>query len=219
MTPDYERAALLAAETLVKYRISSAPVIPLFIMKQMPNVLVVSYEALSNDLEKDRRCVMSMMGDNNQDAFTTVFMNDGNPHYVVTFNQRLPVFLEQRALARELGHIVLGHDGSRPEDVRQAEAKCFAHHLLVPRALLHSIMAANLRLTVEVLGNLTGCYDYCLSCMRKLPAAHVPAELNRIIRDNFMPYIINFFDFQRVATRKDGSALADFGSYMDGYEE
>ena len=219
MTPDYERAALKAAETLVKYKVDSSPVIPLFILKQLPNVLVLSFEALSNELEKDRQCVISMVGKYNQDSFTTVFMNEGKPHYVVTYNQRLPVFLEQRALARELGHIILGHDGSRPEDIRNEEAICFANHLLVPRALLHSIQATNLRLTVEVLGNLTGCYDHCLSCIRKLPPTHVPAELNRQIRDNFMPYMLNFFNYQRVARHSDGSALADLGSYMEGYEE
>ena len=63
------------------------------------------------------------------------------------------------------------------------------------------------------------CYDYCLSCIRKLPAVSVPRELNRMVRENFMPYIMNYFEFQRVATHTDGSALADLGTYMDGYEE
>ena len=188
MIPDYEKAALAAAETLVKYGISSAPVDPLPVLKKLPGVLVVSYETLSNDVGSDRSCVISTFGEHNQDAFTSVNIVDGKPQYLVTFNQRLPVFLFQRALARELGHIILGHDVSLPEDVRNEEARCFANHLLCPRALIHSITAANLRLTVEVLGNLTGCYDHCLSCMRKLPGAHVPAELNRQIRENFMPY-------------------------------
>ena len=49
------------------------------------------------------------------------------------------------------------------------EARAFAHHLLCPRALIHSVQATGLRLTEEVLGNLTGCYHHCLSCMRKMP--------------------------------------------------
>jgi hypothetical protein len=91
--------------------------------------------------------------------------------------------------------------------------------LLAPRALIHTVQATGLRLTVDVVGNLTGCYDYCLSCIRKLPAVSVPRELNRAVRDAFMPYIMNYFEFQRVATHTDGSALADLGTYMDGYEE
>ena len=219
MTPDYENAAIKATETLIRFGINSAPVAPLPILKRIPGVLVVSYETMSNDLDQDRQCVMSMFGEKNQDAFTSVSILDGKPKYLVTYNQRLPFSLLQRGLARELGHIILGHDGSRPEKIRNEEAKCFAHHLLCPRPLIHAIQVSGIRLSVEVLGNLTGCYDYCLSCMRKQPAVHVPAELNRKVRDLFMPYIINFFEYQRYAQRKDGSALADFGSYMQGYIE
>lgn len=220
MTPDYESAALRAAETLIKYGINSTPVVPILILKQLPDVLLVSFESLSNDMDQSRQCVMSMMGEKNQDAFTSVQTTpDGRKLYIVTYNQMLPVFLEQRALARELGHILLGHDGSRPEDVRQEEAKAFAHHLLCPRPLIHAVQASGLRVTMEVLNNLTGCNDYCISCMRKIPATHVPPEMNRKIRDAFMPYFVNFFNYQRVATHKDGSQKADFGTYMDGYEE
>ena len=218
MKPDYERAALAATEILIKHGISSAPVSPIPILKHTPGVLVVSYQALSDDVEKDRRCVIPMFG-NNHDAFTTVSVKDGKPRWIVTYNQLLPAFLVHRSLARELGHIVLGHDGSSPEDVRQQEAIAFANHLLCPRPLLHMVQSSGLRLTVEVLGNLTGCYDHCLSCMRRIPAVHVPPELNRIVRDNFAPYFLNFFEYQRAAAHDDGSALADFGSYMEGYEE
>ena len=219
MTPDYERAAVAAAETLIKYGINSAPVSPLPILKRLPGVLVVSFESLANDIGLARECVISMMGDHNQDACTTVNMTPSGPKYLVAYNYQLPYSLAQRALARELGHIILRHDGSRPEDVRTEEARAFAHHLLVPRPLIHAILETNLRLTVDLLGNLTGCYDYCLSCMRKQPGVHVPPELNRIIRDNFTPYFMNFFSFQRVASANDASALADLGSYMEGYEE
>ena len=219
MTPDYERAAIAAAETLIKYGIKSTPVSPLPILKQIPGVLVFSYQDVSAAVSQDRSCVISAFGEKNQDAFTTVNMKDGRKLYIVTYNQQLPQVLVQRSLSRELGHIVLGHDGSRPEDVRQEEAKAFANHLLCPRALIHSIDALGLRITKEVLGNLTGCYDYCLSCMSRIPPVHVPPELNRLVRDQFMPYIRNFFEYQRSFAHTDGSALVDFGSYMEGYEE
>ncbi|MBP5726628.1 MAG: ImmA/IrrE family metallo-endopeptidase [Clostridia bacterium] len=219
MQPDYLKAATAAAETLIKYGISSTPVSPLPILKKLPGVLVVSYENMASDMCEDRRCIISMFGEKNQDAFTSINMVDGKPQYLVTYNQRLSLAFVQRALARELGHILLGHDGSRPDEVRTLEAKCFAHHLLVPRALIHAIEALNIQITTEVLGNLTGCYDYCLSCMRRTPGVAVPAELNRQVQDQFMPYILNFFEFYRYASRKDHSALADFGTYMEGYEE
>jgi len=219
MTPDYLRAATKAAETLIKFGIDSAPVSPLPILKKTPGVLVVSYQKMSDDMDQDRRCVIDTFGEKNQDAFTSVNLKDGKKLYIVTFNQKLSQVFVQRALARELGHIVLGHDGSRPEDVREEEAKCFANHLLAPRALIHMIQASGLRLTEEVLGSLTECYHHCLSCMRKIPPVTVSPDLNRLVRDQFMQYFKNFFEFQRYAAHADGSALADLGTYMDGYEE
>lgn len=217
--PDYTKAATKAAETLIKYNVSSAPVDPLRILKSIPNVLVLSYEKLSQDVGMDRRCVISMFGRGNEDAVTTVNITDGQPQYVVTYNQQLSSNLFQRALARELGHIVLGHDGSRPEDVRNEEAICYAHHLLCPRALIYSLKAINIRLTVDFLGSMTGCYDYCISCMRRMPRTDVPPELNRQVREQFFSYVINAFHYYRFNCKDDGSASVDFGSYMEGYRE
>ena len=219
MEPNYTRAAIAAAEIILEHGISATPVSPLPILKRIHGVLVFSYEALSNNVDRDRRCVMSMFGSGNHDAFTTVNMHDGKPQFIVTYNQRLSQVYIQRALARELGHIVLIHDGSLPEDVRNEEAKAFANHLLVPRPLIHAVQAAGIPITVEMLGNLTGCFDYCLSCMRRIPPVVVPADLNRAVRDQFADYIDNFIEYHRTASISDSSALADFGTYMEGYEE
>lgn len=219
MTPDYQTAAIKATETLIKNNVTSAPVDPLPILKKMPNVLVMSFESVSKEINQDRRCVMSILGERNQDAYTVVNLVDGKKQYLVMYNKMLSTNIFQRALARELGHIVLGHDGTKPEEIRNEEAKCFANHLICPRPLIHAIQAANIRITTELLGNISGCYDYCLSCMRKLPPVSVPVELNQLVRDQFLPYVLNLFEFQRYATQKDNSAVADFGSYMEEYEE
>ena len=219
MTPDYEKAAIKATETLIKYNIGTAPISALPILKNTPGVLVRTFTELSEQSNIDRQEIMDTLGCKNQDAVTTVFIDDDNLKYIVTYNRMLSVGIVNRALARELGHIVLGHDGTRPEKVRNEEAKCFAHHLLCPRPLIHSLHAAGIRLTTETIGNITGFYDYCLSCIRKQPSVHVPAELNRKVRDQFMPYIRNLFEYQRYASIKDVSALADLGAYMEGYAE
>ena len=219
MKPDYQLAATKATETLIKFGINSAPIDPLPILKKIPGVLVVSYQKMSDDVEQDRQCVIDIFGEKNQDAFTSVKVKDDKKHYIVTYNQKLSQALVLRALARELGHIILGHDGSRPEEVRNKEAKCFAHHLLVPRPLIHMIQTSGLRLTEEVLGNVTGCYHYCLTCINKTPPVKVLPDLNRLVRDQFKPYFMNLFEFQRYAERKDGSAIANLGTYMEGYEE
>lgn len=219
MTPDYERAALKATELLIKHGINTAPVIPLPVFKRTPGCLVLSFTELSNRIGLDRNNILTSIDAENHDAVTSIHMDDGRLRYLVTYNQRLPFYLLQRALARELGHIVLGHDGSKPEDVRMAEAYCFAHHFLCPRPLIYAIQQSGIPFTVEVLGSMTGCYERCLQGMRKTPPVHVPAELNRQVRNQFMDYIDNFLDYEGYLSKSDESMLANFGTYMDGYEE
>ena len=219
MTPDYQRAAVAATEMLIRHGISTAPVLPLPIFKRTPGVLVLSFTEMSGRIGMDRDNLVSMFDTEQHDAVTSTHFEDGRLRYLVTYNQRLPFYLLQRALARELGHIVLGHDGSRPEEVRMAEAYCFAHHLLCPRPLLRAVLDSDIPLTVEVLGAMTGCYERCLQGMRKTPAVHVPAELNRQVRAQFSDYIANFLDFESYLSKTDESMLANLGTYMDGYEE
>lgn len=218
MTPNYEAAATCALETLIKYRIASAPVSPLPILKSMPRVLVVSFAEMAQNTGKDRETILSVLGEN-RDAATAVKEINGEIRHLVAYNQRLPFYMIQRALARELGHIVLGHNGTLPEKTRMAEAYCFAHHLLCPRPLVYALRQSGIRLTVEVVGSATGCFERCLAGMRKEPGVYIPPELNRLVRDQFGDYIRDFIDFQQFLEPDDESATADFGRYMEGYEE
>lgn len=219
MTPDYEHAAIAAAEMLVKHNICTAPILPLPVFKRTPGVLLLSFTEMSARLGVDRDNILTAFETESHDAVTSTHFDDGKLRYLVTYNQRLPFYLLQSALARELGHIVLGHDGSKPEDIRMAEAYCFAHHFLCPRPLIHAVQQSGIPFTVEVLGAMTGCYERCLQGMRKTPAVHVPAELNRKIKEQFHDYISNFLDFESYLSKTDESMLANFGSYMDGYDE
>ena len=74
----------------------------------------------------DRETLISMFDSGNQDAIT-MFRNGS---YLVIYNQELPCRVIRHAVARELGHIVMEHDGSRPEDVRMEEAEYFAERFL-----------------------------------------------------------------------------------------
>ena len=219
MKPDYDRAATMASEILIKYGINTAPVDPIPVFKKAYGFNVVTFTEMSKRIGMDRKELISSFEAENHDAVTSVYMKNGEPHYLVAYNMRLPQYIVQRALAREMGHLVLGHDGSLPEDVRNAEALCFAHHLLCPRALIHSIQESGTTITVEILGNTTGCYERCLIGMRRTPATHVPAELNRKIKEQFSDYVSEFLDFQSYLSEDDESMIANFGTYMDGYEE
>ena len=219
MKPDHERAAIAAAQMLIKHNIVTAPVDPLPLFKRTPGVLVLSFTEMSRCLGLDRNNLLTSFDVENHDAVTSVHFDDGKLRYLVTYNQRLPLYLVQRALARELGHIVLGHDGTLPEEIRMEEAYTFAHHLLCPRPLIAAVMRSGLPFTVEMLGAMTGCYERCLQGMRKTPAVTVPADLNRQIRDQFSDYVANFLDFESYLSRSDESMLVNLGTYMDGYEE
>ena len=219
MTPDYDRAATKAAEILIKHKICTAPIDPIPILKETENINVLTFTEMSIVMGIGRKDLLSKFEAENHDAVTSVHVRNGVNHYLVAYNMRLPQYIIQRALARELGHIVLGHDGTRPEEVRNAESLCFAHHLLCPRALINAIQSSGTKITTEVLGNTTGCYERCLVGMRHTPATHVPPELNRQVRDQFRDYISDFLDFQSWLSIDDDSMLANFGTYMDGYEE
>ena len=219
MTPDYDNAAIKATETLLKYRVSTAPVMPLRILKSMRGVIVLSFAEMADTMGVDRQTAVHLFGDANQDAATIVKRVDDKLRYVIAYNQRLPLYLLQRSLARELGHIVLQHDGSRPDDVRTEEVITFARYFLCPRPLVRAMQDAGVTLTVELIGNMTGCYERCLAGLRKTPGAHVPAELNRLVKEQFHDYIENFLDFHRFIAPEDHSAVVDFGTYMDNYED
>lgn len=219
MKPDLDTAAVRAIETLINHYITAAPVEPLPILKSQPGVFAVTFTEMADEIGLDRGNLVMMFGAENQDAVTFVKEINGQLRYFVAYNQRLPHYMLQRSIARELGHIVLRHDGTQPENVRTSEALTFARHLLCPRPLIHAILQSGIPLTIEVFGNITGCYGRCLAGMRKTPGAHVPAELNRRVKEQFKDYIKNFLDFQSVLSNEDDSGIADFGTFMDNYEE
>ena len=55
--------------------------------------------------------------------------------------------------------------------------------------------------------------------IRQLPGVHVPAELNRKVKEQFAAYVDNFICYQAFLVQKDNTPLADLGTYMDNYEE
>jgi hypothetical protein len=136
MEPNYLLAARKAKETLKKYDIHTFPVDPLPIIRQQPGVFVLSFLELASAIGVNREILVNVCGEDNQDAVTTIHNENGKIRYLVAYNQKLPDYKIKSSLARELGHIVLGHDGSRSEDVRNEEALCFAYHLLCPCAAL-----------------------------------------------------------------------------------
>ena len=219
MIINYDLAATKATGILIEYGISHAPIDPLPVLKKYPGVMVVPFAEAASRVGMEREELLDLFGDESRAAVTTIQQADGKTRYVVVYNQRMPFVLLQRALARELGHIVLGHDGTKPVAVRMAEAYAFALHFLCPRPLIRALQESPYPLTVETLGNITGCFGGCLEKMNRLPGANVPAGLNRKIKEQFADYLHDFMRYLPVLSKEDNSPVADFGSYMDNYDE
>ena len=121
MEPDFKKAEQKAKEMK-----EAGEDCPLQMLKKLPNVAAVSFANASERYGVSRETMISMFDIENQDAIT-MFRNGS---YLVIYNQELPCKTIRHAVARELGHIVMDHDGTRPEDVRMQEAEYFAEQFL-----------------------------------------------------------------------------------------
>lgn len=219
--PNYDNSAIKAMEILIRHNITETPISPMPFILEYPNVRIVPFTKMADEVNKERKDLVPMFG-KNQDAATFHLTMPGldDVDYVVVYNMRLPFEIVWRGIARELGHIVLGHDGmQRPMEVRMAEAMCFAHHLISPRPVIHLLQSSGMPLTMSVLAQTTGCSDECVDDMRIIPGVHVPKELNIKVRDQFAPHIQEYINFHRSSPMIDKSPVLDFGTYMDCYEE
>ena len=220
-TPDFDLAARRALEILRDNHITETPINPLPILLQTPGVRVMPFTKMANEVNRDRLDLIPMFG-TNTDAATFHLQMPGldDVNYVVVYNMRLPFEIIWRGIARELGHIVLGHTGTaRTADARMAEAVCFAHHLISPRPIIRYLQSSGLPLTMNVLSAVTGCSDSCVDEMQTIPGAHVSPDLNAQVRDLFVPHLSEYINFHRSSPKIDKSPVVDFGTFMDGYEE
>ena len=219
MKPDYDRAATAAMKILLENKISETPVASIQILLNYPHVRVMSFANMAYNSEIDRSDLVPLFGQN-QDAVTFRMAGLDDVDYVVIYNMQLPFEDIRRSMARELGHIVLGHDGqTRSAEVRKAEALCFAHHLLTPRPIIRMIQESGLTLTTNVLVHTTGCSGDCVEEMQEIPGTNIDPELNRQVRDLFAPHIQEYIRFHKAAPKPDRSPVINFGTYMDRYDE
>lgn len=122
MKPDLTTAAAKAQE--IRSRFGST-MEPLCMLKTMHNVQVYSFADVATKTGEARDAILAAFVEP-CDAISIY----SKGKYIVVYNQLMPFCIVRQALARELGHIVLGHDGSRPEEVRNEEAVEFAKELL-----------------------------------------------------------------------------------------
>lgn len=122
MNPDLATAAKKAREIHDKF---GRTMEPLCILKAMYNVQVCSFADVASKTGEARDKILAAF---TEPCDAISIYSAGK--YIVVYNQRMPFDIVRKALARELGHIVLGHDGTRPEEVRNEETLEFAEQLL-----------------------------------------------------------------------------------------
>lgn len=126
--PNYQRATEKAEEAVSRFGACSSPDDLLQILSMLPNVSVF---ALSVD---------SVPGREAWDAFSCVRQHGSGFQYIVVYNRALPPLTLASVLARELGHVILEHDGSDSESVWMAEAVCFSRRFLSFQASVPSVV-------------------------------------------------------------------------------
>ena len=220
MLPNYEAAAAAAMNLLIRKNITATPIDSLSILLSTPGVRVMTFSEMATETGENRDELVPLFG-TNQDAVTFKLPQafDG-VDYVVIYNRFLSVDIVSRGIARELGHIVMGHDGqTRPADVRMAEALCFSHHLLSPRPVIRLLQESGLRITLDILAETTGCSSDCVKGLQAIPGVHVPKEINRMVKEQFAQEIMEYVRFRSASNKTDTSQIIDFGSFMDNYED
>ena len=137
MNPDYENAAYKAIETIISYNIDPNFTDPLPILKSLNNVKMISY-GVSEINEAGFYCNSEMFAGSNKDAFSLASRINGQLKYIVIYDYTISPIKLRYALSRELGHVMLEHDGNSPEEIWTEEANCFAYHFLCPMPLLYN---------------------------------------------------------------------------------
>lgn len=130
--PDYDRAATCACRALVRAGVRTLPVRPRALLAGMENVAPLTYDQAAEALQMKPRDFDRRAGD--ADAFTFREGGAKGARYVVCYRSGGNPARLNFTLAHELGHIALGHAALTAAE--EAEADCFAEHLLCPPPVL-----------------------------------------------------------------------------------
>lgn len=221
MTPDYDKAATIAAQTLISQGICRLPVKPEEIIPTVSNCVLVPYADVARVVNVSRDDLLIMF-DPAKDAVTYVLnLSNGNHYYVVAYNQRKPFDRMRFTLAHELGHILCGHIGIKEETVREEEADHFARHLLAPRAFSAMLRRRGIPPIDTNFFNIVGCTPFMLErFIEHTQPSRVDKHINRRLREQFIGYLDYLLDNGLLITMPgENDHVLSNGRFMEGYEE
>lgn len=220
-TRDCTTAATQAARCLVKFGISRAPVYPHQVLQQSRLATMISFENVEELDEVIRNTRLSVVRHTNDMVMSTVYTNAaGQERYIFAVNRDAPLGKNRLVLAVELGHIYLGHTWDLMDAGKMYDAECFAIHLEFPRALIRLLEEKGYVFTRKSFSRIFGDCEWCLESMMMAEPVTVSPELNRMIKEQFLPHVglLEETGILEIPVGADEERL-DLSRYMAGYEE
>lgn len=130
------RAVEMAYRVLIRLQVTALPVDPLAILRRCAGTAVVTQQEAATQLGCAPETLEKTM--RHADAVTFRKETQGSVRYLIVYREGGNPARLQFTLAHELGHRLL-HTGEGTAE-EEAEADCFASHLLCPRPALHGLL-------------------------------------------------------------------------------
>lgn len=190
---DLTRAAAMAYRCLIRLQVRDLPVRPEAMLRLCRRTVLMTYAEAAEtihltDAEFERRCA-------GVDACTFREDDEAGTAYLVCWRAGGNRARLNFTLAHELGHIVLGHRGNDPG--AEAEADCFASHLLCPRPALRLLQAKCGAIYAEQVAEL--CYVSLSAALMidQTPQVFVPENLETEVEKLFSASISQASEVQK----------------------
>ena len=220
MTPDYNRAATLAALTLQRLKVTATPVLPEELIKACRNTKLLLYKDYC-ELPGIKAMYPDACSEDHPEATTIRYEVNGKTAWIVVYDpKKMPGDRYKFSLAHELGHIVMGHRGN--DEAEEREADFFAAHLLIPRPVIAGFLERG-KIPYEV--NLVNLFNVSRSCLYTIQDSHeayVSPLLNRALREQFEPFIAEFCESMFCHEKPMPhitNRYINTRCYMQGYQE
>ena len=204
---------------MIKFNVCRTPIYPQQILQASNRATIISYE---NEEELDDVCgTNAIISTSQSDLVMSSVIADDEEHeqYLFTVKRNAPLGKLKLAIAVEMGHIYLGHGinmlGSE-KAIREAE--CFALHLEFPRPMIRLLQEHDVVLTKTTFSRIFGDCEWCLDSILNADPVKVSPELNRLVKEQFTPYVNRLDDIGVFLIEPKGEEL-DLSRYMKGYEE
>ena len=218
--PDCTTAATQAARALIKFDIGRTPIYPQQILQASKYATIITF---SDPQELDDVVGMNVITSVNRNnlLMSSIYSDEegSEAHYLFSVNRNADLGHLKLALAVEIGHIYLGHNSHMNErEHMEKEAECFAVHLEFPRAVIKLLQEKGYVFTKESFSRVFGDCEWCLDSILNARPVTISPELNRLVKEQFKPYVETLIDIGILLMPVHGEPL-DLSNYMAGYED